>query len=95
MPRGPRPVFLERSSYRRRRLLDALRLLPLLGVILWMIPVVWPEGQAPDAEPVATSRALFYVFGIWCGLIALAAALSVLLPAPPERAPSDEEADGT
>jgi hypothetical protein len=81
LTRAARPVFLERGSYRRRRLLDALRLVPVLGVILWMIPVVWPEGSVVGAEPVRMSRALFYIFGIWCVMIALAAVLSLLLPA--------------
>ncbi|WP_236045347.1 MULTISPECIES: hypothetical protein [Pseudooceanicola] len=70
-PRGP--VFLERRSYRRRRLIDAARLLPLLGVLLLGVPMLWPQG--PE-QGVPASRAILYIFGIWAGL-ALASALLV------------------
>ena len=67
-------MFLERRSYRRRRLMDALRLLPILGLMLWTLPVFWPSG--PDASatsgPVPMSHAVLYVFAVWIVLIALA-----------------------
>ncbi len=73
----PTPLFLERRSYRRRRLMDALRLLPLVGVLLWMLPLFWPSEAATDAalEPVPMSRAVIYVFLVWLGLICAAFAL--------------------
>lgn len=73
MARKPLPVFLERGSYRKRRLMDALKLLALLGTVLWMIPTLWPDTSDSTVEPVATSRALFYVFGVWIVLIGLSA----------------------
>ncbi|MFK7834935.1 MAG: hypothetical protein AB8B60_01830 [Sulfitobacter sp.] len=62
------PVFLERQSYRFRRLLDAVRLLPLLGVLLWMVPLLWPLPTPDDAGTVQAmpmSVALLYLFGVW------------------------------
>ncbi len=73
---GPRsPVFLERDTYRRRRIMDAARFLPLLGAVLFAVPLLWPKpGDPAEAgEAVTMSTALFYVFGVWAGLILLAA----------------------
>ncbi len=63
------PVFLERKSYRRRRLLDAVRLLPLLGLALWMVPLMWAVPTTQPSEGVPMSAALYYVFGIWGGVL--------------------------
>lgn len=64
------PVFLEKANYRRRRLVDAVRLMPVLGALLWAVPVLWIEGET------TSSSALLYVFGIWFVLVVLAAVLS-------------------
>ncbi len=70
MARGPSsPVFLERRSYRRRRMQDAQRLLPVLGMLLWMVPVLWPTRD--ETGHVTMSAAIYYVFGVWCVLIGL------------------------
>ena len=62
MARGPSsPVFLERRSYRRRRMQDAQRLLPVLGMLLWMVPVLWPTRD--ETGHVTMSAAIYYVFG--------------------------------
>ncbi|MFK7761818.1 MAG: hypothetical protein AB8B62_01025 [Roseobacter sp.] len=90
MARETRPIFLERRSYRRRRMMDALRLVALIGAILWMIPVIWPAGDIVGTEPVSMSRALYYVFGVWAGLILLAAYLAFNL-----RRPEDTETSET
>lgn len=63
--RGPN-LFVERETYRRRRLLDAARVLPVLGIALWLVPLLWPD--TPE-EGVPMSRALVYVFGVWAALI--------------------------
>ncbi|MGR3678371.1 MAG: hypothetical protein ACU0AZ_10345 [Paracoccaceae bacterium] len=60
-------VFLERRSYSRRRLNDASKLLPVLGVVLFMVPLVWQSG--PDAAPM--SRVFAYIFVVWAMLIAV------------------------
>ncbi|WP_146344082.1 hypothetical protein [Falsiphaeobacter marinintestinus] len=71
---GLPPVFLERQTYRRRRLMDAARLLPLLGVGLFAIPLLWPmSGNSSLTEPVKTSGAAIYLFIAWAGLIAASA----------------------
>ena len=67
-------VFLERESYRRRRILDAARLLPVLGVALFAVPLLWAKPGDPDSmgDPVSMSTAVLYVFGVWALLILLA-----------------------
>lgn len=69
-PRRP-PLFLERHGYRRRRLADALRLLPVLGALLWLLPLLW------DLEGAGTHGAstLLYLFGTWAALVVACAAL--------------------
>lgn len=87
MSKAAKALFLERRSYRQRRLMDALRLLPLLGAVLWAVPLLWgqPEtasGMAKGAEVsggVPTSRAMLYVFGVWAILAVLALLLSLRL----------------
>lgn len=84
--RGLPPIFLERRSYRRRRMMDALRLLPVLGVLLWMLPLFWPTpGDDPGAsDHIAMSDAVVYVFLVWLILIGAALALSAMLRAQAE-----------
>lgn len=79
----PPRVFLERRSYRMRRVMDAQRLMPILGIVLWLVPALWPTQYeishgtaAPDAAPVAMSVAILYVFAVWCVLIGLSAWIS-------------------
>ncbi len=68
-PSGARPsLFLERQSYRRRRLTDAARLLPFLGAALLAIPLLWPSDLSLG-RTVPLSSAIFYVFVCWAGLI--------------------------
>lgn len=64
----PTPVYLARKSYRQRRIRDAARVLPLVGAVLWVMPVMY---VAP-----ATSTTGLFIFGIWALLIILAAAIS-------------------
>lgn len=68
MGRPPRPpVFVGRGAYRLRRWRDAARVLPVAGLVLWLVPLVWTRGE------MANSGALLYIFGIWVVLIAAAA----------------------
>lgn len=66
--------------------MDALRLLAVLGAILWMIPMIWPVGESAEASQVPMSRALFYIFGVWLFLIAAAALLARFM----KKASADE-----
>ena len=88
------PVFLERRSYRMRRMIDAVRLLPFLGVLLWMLPLGWPNPETAGAavdQAVPMSTALKYLFGVWALLVLVcwllwrrtADRISIILP--PER----------
>ena len=60
-------LFLERRSYRRRRLSDASRLLPIVGAVLFLIPLFWQTDQGS----VLLSFVFGYIFAIWAGLILL------------------------
>ena len=63
------PVFLERQSYRRRRIGDAARFIPFIGGVLVMLPLLWQTG-GPGA--VSTVSAFLYIFGVWALMIVLA-----------------------
>ncbi len=68
-PPGARPsLFLERQSYRRRRLTDAARLLPFLGAALLALPLLWPNAQNAQ-DGVSLSSAIFYIFACWAAMI--------------------------
>ncbi len=65
-----RAIFLARQPYRRRRLRDAARLLPVLGTFLFVLPALWsPPGDGLRL----LSRDVIYFFGFWAVLIAVAA----------------------
>ena len=87
MPKQPPPLFLARRAYRRRRMMDAARMLPLLGAVLLMIPALWQPEQtaAPD-----TARGAVYLFGVWAALILAALVMSRGLSA--AMTEEDEEA---
>ena len=91
MSRQPQaPVFLQKASYRQRRLQDAAKLVPLLGVVLLIMPLAWQSDAAGETD---NASALLYIFGVWVVLIVLTAVLSRLLrsePALSDRATSGE-----
>lgn len=64
-----RPLFLERTSFRRRRLGDAARVLPVLSVLLILLPVWWLPAHFSFAFGA------IWLFLIWAGLILLVWAL--------------------
>ncbi|MGR3468463.1 MAG: hypothetical protein ACU0CI_11355 [Shimia sp.] len=74
--------YLRQPIYRRRRVADAARVLPILGGVLVFIPLLWAEGA------VRTSSATLYLFGVWGGMIVLGAILSRILR---RQLPEDEE----
>lgn len=63
MSRPPEPIFLERQSYRRRRWSDAARLMPVVGLILLLLPLLW-------ADQATTAGGILYIFWVWALLIA-------------------------
>ena len=66
-------VFLERQTYRRRRLIDLIKIVPLIGLVLWLVPLLWPTQ---GTEQVSSANAIIYVFAIWFILV-VATAVSV------------------
>ncbi|MBP6736794.1 MAG: hypothetical protein KA139_05125 [Rhodobacteraceae bacterium] len=69
------PLFLARKVYRRRRLRDAARILPFLGLFLMLLPALWAPGRGGGGAAV-------FVFSVWALLIAGAAALAPGLARP-------------
>jgi hypothetical protein len=57
-------LFLERQSYRRRRLTDAARLLPFFGAVLLALPLLWPDDSGGTGS-VPLSAAIIYIFACW------------------------------
>jgi hypothetical protein len=72
MRRPKQPLFLARAPYRRRRLRDAARLLPVLGAFLLVLPLLWSH----DLRVTLRSGDVIYFFSIWLVLIGLAAAFA-------------------
>ncbi|KAA9005625.1 hypothetical protein [Histidinibacterium aquaticum] len=74
--RGPtgQSIFLASASFRRRRLRDAARMLPLFGAVLILLPLL-----NSGSEGASTAGVLVYLFGLWAVLIAVAAVLSRLV----------------
>ncbi|WP_425102211.1 hypothetical protein [Tropicibacter sp. S64] len=76
LPPAPKlPLFVERHTYRRRRIVDAARALPVLGLLLWWVPMLW---SLPE-EPHSASSAIIYIFSVWFALVLGAALLIVAL----------------
>lgn len=67
------PKFLARRSYRRRRMIDAARLLPVLGLFLFLLPILWRPAATPAPD---TARGGLYLFSAWLLLIAVAFVLA-------------------
>ena len=59
--------FLARPGYRKRRLIELMRLLPVAGLLLFMLPLLWATG-GPEAE-ARTSSGMVYLFLVWLLLI--------------------------
>lgn len=70
--RSRTPLFLARASYRRRRLRDAARLLPIVGLFLLLLPILW----MPDGMINLTAADIIYFFAVWLGLVLIAAAFA-------------------
>jgi len=83
-----RPTFLARPRYRRRRLVDLGRLLPLIGLFLFGLPMLWapPEDHVRDLAATGV-----YLFAVWVGLIVVAALLALAVGAEPD---ADSEGQG-
>jgi len=91
------PVFVQRRTYRRRRTADGARMLPILGAILFAIPLLWRgggEAGQPAADLAATARTAWvmgYLFVVWLGLVVLSGVVSRFLR--PEDDDPDDDPD--
>ncbi|MCA3510953.1 MAG: hypothetical protein IOC80_10705 [Rhodobacter sp.] len=89
MKRPGLPLFLQRRPYRRRRKIDAARLLPVFGAFLLLLPMLWaPAGD----EGRGTVGDGLYLFVVWAGLIAVARLLAPSLTA--DGQPDPDEGKG-
>ena len=73
-----KPVFVERKSYRQRRMRDVVRILPVLGIVLWLLPLAW------RGEVDMVGNTLIYIFGVWLVLIVFAAITSQRIAPDPD-----------
>ena len=58
-----RPLFLERASFRRRRLGDAARVLPVIAVLSVLVPVWWMPRE------VSFASGAVWLFCLWAAMI--------------------------
>jgi len=72
------PKFLDVKSYRRKRWIDAARILPLVGAIGILMPLPFLFLAADDAPPALPLAIYFFVF--WLALILAAFVMSYRLP---------------
>lgn len=71
-------LFVEQQSYRRRRLRDAARLLPVLLAVLVAVPAYW-LAETEAAGRMGTRSVGIYLFAIWGAAVAAAALLALAL----------------
>jgi hypothetical protein len=62
-------TFVAKETYRKRRMRDLARAVPVIGLVLLGIPLMW-------GDDTLNSFAIIYVFLVWLVLIGLAAAIS-------------------
>lgn len=60
-----RPLFVARRNYRTRRMRDGARLLPVLGLFLFLLPPL----QKGRSDPSGLAEQGLYVFTVWLALI--------------------------
>jgi hypothetical protein len=86
MRKSRSPLFLERQSYRQRRVRDAARMMPFLGTILWGVPILW---AGPGPHGVSTSKAMLYIFGVWLALSLVSLVITLWLQPDSDADPSE------
>jgi len=72
--------FLDVKSYRRKRLIDAARMLPVLGAAVLVFPLPFLFFRSLDTANAATLAIFFFV--VWLILILGAGVLARLLRGP-------------
>lgn len=90
-PRGP--LFLARRGYRRQRMRDGARMLPVFGAFLVFFPLLWEPGLTEGRD---TAPDGIYLFVVWAGLIAVAMVLAPGLSGPEvEDPPGSDPGSGS
>ncbi|MFT5649614.1 MAG: hypothetical protein ACJAXK_002133 [Yoonia sp.] len=72
-------AFVAKDTYRKRRMRDLARAVPVIGVVLLGIPLLWSDAAL-------NSSAIVYIFVVWVLLILLAAAISRVVSNDPPKA---------
>ncbi|MFT6695194.1 MAG: hypothetical protein ACJAXU_000686 [Paracoccaceae bacterium] len=70
----PPAQFLDLKSYRQKRLKDAATLLPLVGGLVFLYPLIYLF--VPIGEPSSPGTTTIYLFSFWLILIVCAAYLA-------------------
>ena len=91
MKRGKQAIFVQQRTYRRRRMADAARMLPIFGIILFIIPLLWIDRDAGSGS-TRTAAVMIYLFVVWAALTGIAGVLSRRL-GPEEDTPEDSMAE--
>lgn len=81
---GP-ATFFARQTYRRRRLMDAARMVPIFGIALFLLPTVWVTVD----RPASTGAGFVYLFAVWVLLILLGRIIARRIMEPLPEAPED------
>ena len=92
MNRLPKPLFVARQNYWRRRATDASRLLPFVGAFLFAFPILWSRPSAPGTARPGLAEQGLYVFAVWLGLSAIAGIVAWRLRG--QRADRPDSANG-
>ncbi|MBU2982126.1 hypothetical protein KO498_09910 [Lentibacter algarum] len=79
--------FLPKELYRQRRLTDALKLWPLLGSVLFFLPIMWSDTGESNVF------AMKYLFAVWGVLIVGAVLLNRWVDDPPPTEAQQLERD--
>jgi len=71
-----RTLFLERRVYQNRRLGDAAKLLPIIGMLLFVMPALLLGTPGAGNETGTTALRLVYFFFVWICLIGTCATIA-------------------
>ncbi len=91
MNRKPKQLFVERQTYRKRRLRDGARFLPIVGIVLILVPLLWVRGEEGG---IRTSSAIEYLFLVWAGLVLAGFVMALYLRDDTGLPGDDDEAGG-